>query len=264
MHIITLGPKGTFSHAAAQKEFSEADIELATNFDMLFDIVKQQGKLGFVPFENSLHGSIDEVLDLLVTTDVHVWKIFNIAVHHSIGATDPDSVTTVASHPQALSQCRAYLKERFPNAERFPVISTAYAINLALEDPTIAAIASTETLQEHGLEIIDQDIQGEGNTTRFAVIAKNDPFPDTERREMGIVFHPTGDHPGLLHDILSPFKIYNVNFTRIENRPTGKGFGDYLFHLHFEGSQDNARVQQALKELEEMDGVHIVKVLGEW
>ena len=101
-------------------------------------------------------------------------------------------------------------------------------------------------------------------TTRFAVVATENPFPEHAATEMGLVFHPTGDRPGLLHDLLTPFKIYDVNLTKIENRPTGKEIGDYLFYLHFEGNSNNARVQKVLEEFENFDDVEIAKILGEW
>lgn len=264
MNIITLGPSGTFSHEAAKTHFSDREIEFAANFDVLFDRVSAEGKLGFVPFENSLHGSVDEALDLLLESNLHVWKTFEVHIDHALGGTDPNQIQTVASHLQALSQCRKFLKKHYPDAERFPVSSTAYAIDLALADPTVAAIASKRTMEEQGLPIIEEKVHENGNTTRFAVIAKEDPFPEDEKTEVGIVFHPTGDKPGLLHDILTPFKVYNVNFTRIENRPTGNRFGDYNFFLHFQGNSQDAYVQQALAELEAMEGVEIVKMIGEW
>lgn len=264
MKVVTLGPTGTFSHEAAKTIFSDAEIELAPNFDNLFGLIESGSKIGFVPFENSLHGSVDEVLDLLVETEAKVWRTHDVSVHHALGARNPETISTIASHPQALAQCRKYLKEHYPNAERFPVSSTAYAIELAIEDPTVAAIAAKKSIEEGGLTVIEEQLQQNGNTTRFAVIAKEDPFPEDEKVQMGIVFQPTGDFPGLLHHILTPFKIYDINLTLIENRPTGEGFGHYQFYLHFEGTNDNPRIQQALNELREGGKVKIVKELGEW
>ena len=158
MKIVTLGPAGTFSHEAALSLFEDADIELAPNLDSVFRIAEEKDKVGFVPFENSLHGSVDEVLDLLVNTPVHIWMMHDTNVHHALGATNPSQIRMIASHPQALAQCRTYLKEKYPNAERFPVSSTAYAIDLAIEDETTAAIASQKAMEEHGLPIVDNKI----------------------------------------------------------------------------------------------------------
>ena len=264
MKIATLGPAGTFSHEAATTLFSDKEIELAPNFDVVFDMVESGKHLGFVPFENSVQGSVHEVLDLLVERDAQIFRTYDVNIHHALGAQNADVVTTIASHPQALAQCRKYLHENYHNAERFPVSSTAYALDLAREDPTMAVIAPKQTIEEVGLELIDEDLQENGNMTRFAVIAKEDPFPDEERHFMGLVFHPIADRPGLLHHILVAFKIYDVNLTKIENRPTGKGIGDYHFYVHFEGDPHDARVQKCLEELNTIKEIEIVKMLGEW
>lgn len=264
MKVCVLGPAGTFSEEAALTFFPEADLELLPNLDDLFESIGREGKLGFVPFENSLHGSVDEVLDFLVQTTVCVWRTHDVRIVHAFGARDPKTVTKIASHPQAIAQCRPYLRRRFPHVELFPVNSTVSAIDLALRDPTVGAIALKKTMEERGLAVVSEEVEGENNTTRFAVVAKDDPFPASARTQMGIVFHPVGDRSGLLHDILVPFKIYDVNLTRIENRPTGRKLGDYLFFLHFQGTRSDARVLKVLEELGRIKEIEIVKVLGEW
>lgn len=267
MSILTLGPAGTFSHEAAMNLFPEHDIVLCPNFDELVQRVrtsKKKGKArdqGFVPLENSLHGSVDEVLDLLLEGGVKVWKTYDVTIHHALGAQSAKKITKIASHPQALAQCRQFLRVQFPRAERFPVSSTSYAIELALHDPTVAAIALEKTMRDRKLPVISSDIQQNGNTTRFGIIAKKDPFPNAKRTQMSIVLHPTVDRPGLLHDLLTPFKVYDVNLTKIESRPTGQKLGDYVFFVDFLGKMNDARVQKVLSELK---SIADVRILGEW
>ena len=261
MNLLTLGPAGTFSHEAAQDLHPDATITLAANFDALFEELQTSGGIGLVPLENSLHGPVDEVLDLLRHTDVKIWKTEDVAVRHCFGAVDASKVKRIASHPQALSQCRLFLREHYPHAEHFPVSSTAFAIELALKDPIIGAIASAKAMEERKLPIIDRDIQPKGNTTRFALVSKTDPFPDSPKSQMSVVLHPREDRPGLLHDLLTPFKVYDVSLTKIESRPTGLQLGDYVFFVDFSGNRDSARVQKVLQEIEEMADV---RVLGEW
>lgn len=261
--LLTLGPAGTFSHEAALSLYPQASIELCANFDILFETLQKKGGIGFVPVENSLRGSVDEVLDLLTATDVKIWRTADVAVHQAFGARDVRKVERVASHPQALGQCRAYLRRKHPSLERFPVSSTTFAVDLALKDPAIAAIASPKAMRLRGLPILEREIQGKGNTTRFALVAKEDPFPKIPKSHMSMVLmlHPNQDHPGLLHDLLTPFKIYDVNLTKIASRPTGEKLGDYAFFVDFDGTGDSARVQ---KLFEELGDVADIKILGEW
>ena len=263
MTVYTLGPAGTFSHEATLTIFPDADIRFAPNFDRLFDLLSaDKAALGVVPVENSLHGSIDEILDLLRETDVKIWRMHDVRIRHAFGCQNPKTVTTVASHPQALRQSRLWLKKQYPEAIHLSTASTASAVELAKKDPSVGAVASPKLMKESGLIIVSEDVEGTNNTTRFGIVSATDPFPSAKRSQMSIAIHPPkDDRPGLLHLLLTPFKVYDVNLTRIENRPTGKRLGDYNFFVDFMGSPDDARTKKVMDELSELAEV---RILGEW
>ncbi len=262
MTIHCLGPAGTFSHEAAEKIFPSEEIVFSPNFDALFSALDDHPKdIGVVPIENSLHGSIDEILDLLYESKVRIVKTYDLAIKHSFGALDSKKIIKVASHPQALRQCRKWLKEHYPKVEHFPTSSTAAASALAANDPSVAAIASTNILASSGLKVLAEDIEGDGNTTRFAIVSVTDPYENEQRTHLTIVLNPTGDRPGLLHALLTPFKVYDVNLTRIESRPSGERFGHYVFYLDFLGSPEEGRTKKVLEELAQHADVTI---LGQW
>ncbi len=262
MKVHALGPAGTFSHEAAEKIFPSGKIVFAPNFDALFSALQKNPKeIGVVPIENSLHGSVDEILDLLYESNVRIFRTVDLAIKHAFGALGPENIQRVASHAQALRQCRKWLKANYPHAEHVPTSSTAAAAALAAGDPSVAAIASVQVLRAHGLSVLAEDVEGDGNTTRFAVVSVTDPFKDEKRTSMTIVLNPTGDRPGLLHALLTPFKVYDVNLTRIESRPSGERFGHYVFYLDFLGSPDDERTKKVLAEL---SAYAEVTILGLW
>ncbi|MFA5799688.1 MAG: prephenate dehydratase domain-containing protein [Candidatus Peribacteraceae bacterium] len=262
MIIYTLGPAGTFSHEAAEQLFPGERIRFAPNFDALFAVLqKQPNAVGVVPIENSLHGSVDEILDLLYETKVRIVRTNDLAIKHAFGAMNQKRIRKIASHSQVLRQCRLWLKNNFPQAEHIPVSSTAAAVILAAKDPSIGAIASKKLLKKSSLKIFAEDIEGEGNTTRFAIIAVKNPFPNLRPRHISIVLRPTGDRPGLLHDLLTPFKVYDVNLTRIESRPAGTRIGEYVFFVDLEGDSLDARTRKVFEELKRFAEI---TVLGEW
>jgi prephenate dehydratase len=261
MRLLTLGPAGTFSHEAAEAFHPDAEIVFAANFDSLFQRLQHEGGAGFVPVENSLHGPVDEVLDLLHRTDVKIWKTEDVAVRQCFGALDRSKVKKIASHPQALSQCRLFLRENFPDAEHVPTNSTAAAVEMALLDPAVGAIASERAMRERGLPILQEDVQKRGNTTRFAIVAREDPFPGRPKTQMCVTIHGYEDRPGMLHDLLSPFKKHGVNLSRIESRPTGEKLGDYIFFVDFSGTPDMPHVAKVLADVGAMA---VIRVLGEW
>jgi prephenate dehydratase len=261
MRLLTLGPAGTFSHEAAEAFHPDAEIVFAPNFDAVFQQLQRGGGVGFVPIENSLHGPVDEILDLLHRSDVKIWKTEDVAVRHCFGALDPSQVRKVASHPQALGQCRLFLRERFPEAEHIPTSSTSAAVEMALQDPTVGAIASERAMLQRGLPVLQHDVQKSGNTTRFAIIAQEDPFPSRPKSQMCVTIHGYEDRPGMLHDLLSPFKEHGVNLSRIESRPTGEKLGDYIFFVEFAGTRDMPHVRRVLEQVGTMASV---RILGEW
>lgn len=79
-------------------------------------------------------------------------------------------IKKVYSHPQALAQCRCFLKRRLPDT---PVIETASTAAAALkvagaEDAALAAVGSQSAAAAYGLQILHADIQdNDANTTRF-------------------------------------------------------------------------------------------------
>ncbi len=262
MNVHTLGPAGTFSHEAAEQLFPKDKILFAPNFDTLFtELEKHPTDVGVVPIENSLHGSIDEILDLLYESEVRIVRTRDLAIKHAFGALDAASIVKIASHSQALRQCRKWLKERHPHAEHLQMSSTAAAAKLAASDSSVGAIASAKVLKANGLNVLSEDIEGDGNTTRFAIVSVTDPFPETVRTHLTIVVRPTGDRPGLLHALLTPFKVYDISLSRIESRPSGERFGHYLFYLEFAGTLSDARTKQVLTELR---SIADVTILGQW
>jgi chorismate mutase/prephenate dehydratase len=62
--------------------------------------------------------------------------------------------------------------------------------------------------------------------------------------------------------VLSSFKKYNINLTKIESRPSRRKPWEYYFFVDFQGHRDSDRVQKTLKELEK--NCAFVKILGSY
>lgn len=249
--IGTLGPEGTYSHQAALKlggdvVFYDGVHEIAEA------VVSGVVESGVVPIENSIEGSVNATLDVLTDYDVYITSEIVVEVHHALIAGSED-FTEIVSHPQALAQCRSYLKENYPDVDLRSVSSTARGVEVARREG-VAAIAHP-SLADRGLEVIAEDIQDKkANSTRFVRL-------DTEPSELGggkttVILYPGEDRPGLLYDILGVFKERGINLTRIESRPSKRELGDYVFHIDFIAGD----VEEVLEELE--DVVEWVDYLG--
>jgi prephenate dehydratase len=160
-----------------------------------------------------------------------------------------ESFSTVASHSQALAQCRDFLEANYPDARLEAVASTARGVEQARENTAVAAIGHPENAGD-GLEVLAEDIQDRtSNATRFVVVA-----PRAERGEAGgktsVIIYPSADYSGLLLEILEAFADRDINLTRIESRPSGTRLGDYLFHVDFAAGLYEERSQAALADVE--------------
>ena len=261
MRTITLGPTGTYSHRAASA-VSET-VEFAESVTAIVEAVADgEYERGVIPIENSIEGSVTESLDAITESDVAVVAEVITPIRHALLAQG-ESFETVASHAQALAQCRDYLEVHYPDADLEAVASTARGVEQAREDPSIAAIGHPDTAGEE-LTVLAEDIQDQrSNATRFFVIASPDER-SIEGGKTSLIVYPNVDYPGLLLELLEPFADRDVNLTRLESRPSGERLGDYLFHIDVEAGLYEQRLKAALEDVEELASRGWVRRLGSY
>ncbi|WP_336035498.1 prephenate dehydratase [Halobacterium yunchengense] len=263
METVTLGPQGTYSHRAA-RAVTDDGISFAESVRGIADAVANgDADRGVVPIENSIEGSVTETLDTLATVDLAVVREVVTPIRHALIAQRED-FDTVASHSQALAQCRSYLDEHYPDADRQAVASTARSVELAREDASVAGIAHPDNAANGDLQVVATDIQDRNsNATRFFVVA-----PPDERSEAGgkssFVVYPNANYPGLLLELLEPFADRDVNLSRVESRPSGERLGDYLFHVDVDAGLYEQRTQAALDDIEAIASEGWVRRLGSY
>jgi prephenate dehydratase len=261
MKAVTLGPEGTYSHRAAR---SVADtVEFRESVTAIVEAVADgQYDRGVVPIENSIEGSVTESLDALADYELAIVEEVVTPIRHALLAQD-EEFETVASHSQALAQCREYLSEHYPDAHLEAVASTARGVQVAREDPTVAGIGHPDNGGD-GLEVLAEDIQDRNsNATRFFVIA-----PIEDRSKAGgkstFIVYPNDDYPGLLLDLLEPFADRDINLTRVESRPSGERLGDYVFHVDIAAGLYEDRTQQALNDIDGLAENGWIRRLGSY
>jgi prephenate dehydratase len=265
--LALLGPKNTYSDLAADQIDETSSRYYAKDIEEIFELVaKGKVKSGFIPIENKLNGTIRETLDGLFAKNVHLNSKVNLEIHHNL-ITLPHAVKkdikTIISHPQALSQCKKYLKKNFPKAEKHPYSSTAASIEKMIfsHNKEIGVIASKASAKAHNLKIFAKNIEDQkGNVTSFLLIKKGKFTPAANHTVTSIAFHFDQDSPGSLFQVFKDFADNKINLTKIESRPTKKDLGDYIFYLDFEGSVSDPNVKKILQKIEQK--VAKMKVLG--
>ena len=89
--IAYLGPKGTWSHQAALKQFGKScELIPCQSFKDVFDMVDRgKAQYGVVPVENSSEGSVTAVMDLFVTSPLKICAQINLNIRNSLMADIP-------------------------------------------------------------------------------------------------------------------------------------------------------------------------------
>ena len=263
MAAVTLGPEGTYSHRATRAIADGDEIAFRQSVTAIVDAVAGgEYDRGVVPIENSIEGSVTESLDALAEYDVAVVREIVTPIRHALLAQG-DGFDTIASHSQALAQCRSYLEREYPNVTLEAVASTAQGVEFAREDPSIAGIGHPANA-ENGLEVLAEDIQDQdSNATRFFAVA---PLEERSRGggKTSMVVYPNTNYPGLLLELLEPFADRDINLSRVESRPSGQRLGDYVFHVDVEAGLYESRTEAALEDIESLAENGWVKRLGSY
>ncbi|MEM2963413.1 MAG: prephenate dehydratase [Candidatus Anstonellales archaeon] len=243
------GEHGAYSEIAAFKYTQNASTIPCNEFSDVFNGVKSGTfDMGVVPVENSIGGSIADVNDLLIETDLNVVGEVTVPIHHcllSIPETDYRDIKVVYSHPQALSQCKGFISRN--KLEAIPYYDTAgSAMMLSQSRPkAAAAIASKLCADIYGLEILKENIEDSGpNITRFLVISKQ---KEKGGNKCSAVFS-TPHKAGALFGVLKIFAEAGINLTRIESRPIPSKPKQFAFLLDFLGSDSDPTVVSAIEK----------------
>ncbi|NWG87748.1 MAG: prephenate dehydratase [Hydrogenophilaceae bacterium] len=263
--VAFLGPEGTFSEAAAIKQFGHAVERLpADSIDEVFRQVERgEAGYGVVPVENSTEGAVSRTLDLLMQTPLKVCGEVMLRVRQQLMRKGEglDGIERVYSHAQSLAQCHEWLNRNLPKAERIPVVSNAEAARQAAQDPKAAAVAGDVAAERYGLNIVAPDIEDEStNTTRFLVLGREDAAASgKDKTSLVLSAH---NRPGALLDLIVPFSEAGIGLNRLESRPARSGAWEYVFFIDIDGHRTDPRVASALARVQA--NATLFKVLGSY
>ncbi|MEA1924778.1 MAG: prephenate dehydratase, partial [Candidatus Altiarchaeota archaeon] len=215
------------------------------------EVDKGRCDYGVVPIESSLEGVVTRTLDMFIESSNKInGEIFLQVSHCLLSNSDMGSIRVIYSHPQAIAQCRSWIRRILPNAKIREASSTSEAARIAVNEKKSAAIASSMAAAIYKIGIVEENIQDGGESyTRFLIISKN-AAGKTGRDKTSIMFS-IKDRVGALYEILKPLADEGISLTRIESRPSRKGLWDYYFFVDFEGHEDDPRVKKTLDEVKE-------------
>ncbi|HKQ80982.1 MAG TPA: prephenate dehydratase [Steroidobacteraceae bacterium] len=268
LKVAFLGPEGTFSQQAVLKHFghSARALPVPTINEVFEEVQAGHADFGVVPIENSTEGTVNNTLDMFLNSPLKICGEVELRIHqHLMGRMRGlENVLRVCSHQQSLAQCRQWLADHLPHAERIPVNSNAEAARRARDEAGTAAIAGETAAHVYELNLLCSEIEDRpDNSTRFFVIGRK-LFGASGGKDKTTLLVSAGDthSPGALHRLLEPLARHQISMTRIESRPSRRRKWDYVFFIDIEGHADAEPLKTALDELKK--GSSLVRVLGSY
>ncbi len=265
LKVAFLGPQATYTHVAAMQQFGlSAQLVPLKSIPAIFDEVSRgRASYGVVPVENSNEGVVSHTLDMFMSSEIKVIAEILLSISHDLLNLSGQAadVRRVASHPQALAQCRGWLEENMPDIPLVDTASTASAAQQAAEDASVAAIASETAASLYGLRVVKHSIEDNPNNfTRFLVVGKEMQGPSGQDKTS--ILFSVKDQAGVLYHMLEPFSKRGINLAKIESRPMKTKAWEYIFFLDMEGHIQDRNIAEAIEELRTY--CQFLKVLGSY
>ncbi len=267
LKIAFLGPEGTFTQQAVLKHFGHSVRALPlTSIEEVFrEVESGTADFGVVPIENSSEGTVNNTLDMFLTSPLGICSEVELRIHQNLMGRMAAlaEVRRICAHPQALAQCRGWLSENLAGVERVPVSSNAEGARRARDEDGTAAIAGSAAAELYGLNMLVPEIEDHAdNTTRFLVIGSKAASPSGSDRTTLLVSAAHTDAPGALFRLLEPFARHRISMTRIESRPSRRRKWDYVFFIDLEGHATSEPLSTALAEIKST--ASLCRVLGSY
>ena len=252
LKVAYSGVEGAFAHIAAGRIFPDSNRVSCRDFKSAYSaVLNGECDVAVLPIENSYAGEVGQTIDLIFSGELFINGIYELEIHQNLlgvsGATVND-IKKVTSHPQALSQCHDYIKLRGFDTEEANNTAIAAKSVAEMKDKSLGAIASVETAEIYGLEVIEANINKSGeNTTRFAVLSKVRASSPTLSNS--VLMFTVKNEAGSLANALSIIGKYGYNMTALRSRPLKKHSWQYYFYIEIDGTTDTDKGKEMLCEL---------------
>ncbi len=266
LKIGFLGPEGTFTQTAVFKHFGHSVRALPFHtIDEIFQEVESGvADFGVVPIENSTEGSVNNTLDMFLTSPLKIAGEIELRIEqHLLGRMKGlENIERICAHEQSLAQCRGWLREYLPQVELIGMSSNAAGARRARDEQGTAAIGPDVAADVYDLNTLVSSIEDRSdNSTRFLVVGRKLLAPSgNDKTTILVSTSDTGGGAGVLHHLLQPLAEHNIVMTFIESRPSRRKNWDYVFFIDIDGHANESPILEALTKLEKQ--CSLFRVLG--
>eukprot|EP00554_Chaetoceros_debilis_P007488 CAMPEP_0194077234 /NCGR_PEP_ID=MMETSP0149-20130528/3876_1 /TAXON_ID=122233 /ORGANISM="Chaetoceros debilis, Strain MM31A-1" /LENGTH=742 /DNA_ID=CAMNT_0038758181 /DNA_START=160 /DNA_END=2388 /DNA_ORIENTATION=- len=256
IRVAYQGESGAYSEKSLRELLGENVIAVARpDFESCYRAVaSRECDYACLPVENSLGGSIHDNYDLMLRYDLVIVAEHECRISHFLHANHgvkKEDIKYCMSHPQALAQCDNYLRSL--RITPVPMYDTAGSVKLLMENgkgsklgrkpdrqlpdkctpANTAAIASVLAGKIYNMKCLDKSIEDDdSNFTRFLLLGRGDSgvsqyLNKNIPSKTSIVF-TLPNTPGALYKALACFSLREIDFSKIESRPTSASLLNYL------------------------------------
>jgi prephenate dehydratase len=250
--IAFQGAPGANSQIAVEEAFPHGLPLPCFSFEDAIDSVRSgQADCAMIPIENSLHGRVADIHFLLPESGLVITGEHFLPIRYALMGKGPiNGVREAVSHPQALGQCRRWLRARDIRPIAYDDTAGAAALVAEQDDASAAAIAPPRAAEIYGLRILEQGLEdSDDNMTRFVVLALDAPERALSGPLMTTLIFEVKNVPAALYKAMGGFATNGVNMTKLESYQRGARFSATEFFADIEGHPDDAPVRRALEEL---------------
>lgn len=257
MRVAYSGVEGAFAHIAARKMYPEAIYVSYKDFDSAYKAVENgECDACVLPIENSYAGDVANVMDLAFFGNLYVTQALDLEIDHCLigcpGAVKED-IDTVISHPQALSQCQDYINENGYKEISYQNTALAAKHVKEMNDKSLGAIASRETAEIFGLNVIESKINtSRANTTRFLSFSRAINLSSDDKRKMNehfILVFTVRNEAGALAKTIDIIGAHRYNMRNLRSRPMKELLWSYYFFVEADGNINTQNGKDMLREL---------------
>jgi prephenate dehydratase len=246
------GAPGANSHMAVVEAFPTGLALPCFSFEDAIDAVREgKADRAMIPIENSLHGRVADIHFLLPESGLTIIGEHFLPIRYALmGIGERSGVRQAMSHPQALGQCRLWLKAQEIAPLSYPDTAGAAAVVAEENDPAVAALAPPGAAPLYGLTIFENDVaDADHNMTRFVVLARSAPPLREHGMFMTTFVFEVKNVPAALYKALGGFATNGVNMTKLESYQRGGSFAATEFYCDIVGRPGDPPVDRALDEL---------------
>ena len=298
LRVCYQGVPGAYSEASTKELLGQNVVTIGRpSFEACFQAVaSMECDYACLPVENSLGGSIHENYDLMLRYDLTIVAEHEFRVKHCLLAKEGvkrEDIKYAISHPQALAQCDNFL--RGLGITPIPTYDTAGSAKMIAEGGELpdkctpentAAIASVLAGKIYGMNCLNEGIEDDDtNFTRFLLLGRQGVGAHITQNvpaKTSVVF-TLPNTAGALYKALACFSLRDIDFSKIESRPTSASLLNFLkfksqqlgrkarnkadlprfrycFYLDFLANELDENTQNALAHLREQ--ADFMRILG--